>query len=354
MAEKRGLRRQDPHLMRLLVIMLAWFLFMGLTKGGKFYSVVNFQTMFAQFPEFGLISLGVMVCMITGGIDLSTVGIANVTSIVTALFMRRLGAATGALHPGWIPLIFLLALAIGMAAGFLNGVLVAKAKIPPILATLGTGELFAGIGLVLTNGSAVSDFPKDYAFLINNRLAGIPVQFLIFAAAAAALGFLLKRTAYGKKIILLGSSQNVAKYSGLKVDAILIKTYLISGIFSALGGMIMLANYNSARSDYGSNYTLQSILIVVLGGVSPNGGKGRLGGVLLAIFLVKALESGLNRFPQVSSYYISLVWGVVLLTVMVMNYLTERSENVKNLKHPGCGDFAVSGILYGKCQRGVV
>ena len=92
MAEKiKRSMKQDVHIWRLVVIMLIWFVFIGITKGSKFYSVVNFQTMFAQFPEFGLMSLGVMVCMITGGIDLSTVGVANVTFITMALLMRNLG-----------------------------------------------------------------------------------------------------------------------------------------------------------------------------------------------------------------------------------------------------------------------
>lgn len=325
MAEKiKKSMKQDVHIWRLIVIMLVWFVFIGITKGSKFYSVVNFQTMFAQFPEFGLMSLGVMVCMITGGIDLSTVGVANVTSITMALFMRSLANENGELAVGLIPVVFLLAIVMGAIAGTLNGILVAKCKIPPILATLGTSELLTGVGIVLTNGSAISDFPKTYAFIINNRVAGIPVQFIVFAIGAAVVGFLMKKTTYGKKIILMGSSQNVAKYSGLQVDWILIKTYLISGICSALGGMIMLANYNSARADYGSNYTLQCIMIVVLGGVSPNGGKGKISGVLLAIFLVRALETGINRFPQISSYYISLVWGAVLLFVMVLNYFSDN------------------------------
>ncbi len=325
MAEKiKKSMKQDVHIWRLIVIMLVWFVFIGITKGSKFYSVVNFQTMFAQFPEFGLMSLGVMVCMITGGIDLSTVGVANVTSITMALFMRSLANESGELAVGLIPVVFLLAIVMGAIAGTLNGILVAKCKIPPILATLGTSELLTGVGIVLTNGSAISDFPKTYAFIINNRVAGIPVQFIVFAIGAAVVGFLMKKTTYGKKIILMGSSQNVAKYSGLQVDWILIKTYLISGICSALGGMIMLANYNSARADYGSNYTLQCIMIVVLGGVSPNGGKGKISGVLLAIFLVRALETGINRFPQISSYYISLVWGAVLLFVMVLNYFSDN------------------------------
>ena len=275
LSAKRGLK-MDTHIRRLLIIMVCWFIFMGIMKGRKFYSVVNFQTMFAQFPEFGLMSLGVMVCMISSGIDLSTVGVANMTSITMALLMRRIANGGSDLSPAWVLPIFTLALLIGAAAGLLNGVLIAKLKIPPILATLGTGELFSGIGIVLTGGSAISDFPATYAYLINNRIAGIPVQFLIFAAGAAILWFLLGRTTYGKKLTLLGSSEKMLRASsGLNVDWILVKTYLISGIYAAAGGMIMLANYNSARADYGSNYTLQCILIVVLGGVSPNGGKGQ-------------------------------------------------------------------------------
>lgn len=326
MAEKLKVSfKKDSHIWRLLIIMVVWFLFMAITKGGKFYTLVNFQTMFSQFPEFGLMSLGVMVCMITGGIDLSTVGIANMTAITVALLMRNAGSESGTLGPQWFLLVFVIAILMGAVTGAFNGVLVSKCKIPPILATLGTGQLFTGIGIVMTNGSAISDFPKDYAFLINNKVAGIPVQFIMFAIVAAVLVFLLKKTTYGKKITLLGSSQNVARYSGLKVDWILIKTYLISGICSALGGMIMLANYNSARSDYGSNYTLQCILIVVLGGVDPDGGKESITGVLLAIFLVRALETGINRFPQISSYYISLIWGAVLLLVMVLNYFSSHN-----------------------------
>jgi simple sugar transport system permease protein len=99
---------------------------------------------------------------------------------------------------------------------------------------------------------------------------------------------------------------------------------MLSGICAALGGMIMLANYNSARANYGSVYVLQCVLIVVLGGVSPSGGKGRISGVVLAILLLRMLETGINRFPQISSYYISLIWGGVLLLVMVLDYFTEN------------------------------
>ena len=136
----------------------------------------------------------------------------------------------------------------------------------------------------------------------------------------------------GKKLYLMGTSENVARFSGLKVDWLIIKTYALSGILAAMGGMIMLANYNSARSDYGSVYTLQCILIVVLGGVSPTGGKGKISGVMLSIILLSLLEAGINRFPQISSYYITLIWGAVLLLVMVLNYFAEHPLNVRPSK----------------------
>lgn len=333
MGKKRSIKEiynDNKHVWRLVIIMILWFAFMAATKFKKFYKIVNFQTMLAQCSEFGLMSLGAMVCMITGGIDLSTVGIANMTGISMALFMTAIATAENTISVGMIPVIFLMAIVIGLLAGALNGILISKVHIPPMLATLGTGQLFTGIGIVLTNGSAVSGFPSEFAYAINNKVAGIPVQFIIFAIVAVIIAILLGKTSYGKKLILTGTNQNVSKYSGLKVDAILIKTYIISGICSALGGLIMLANYNSARSDYGSNYTLQCILIVVLGGVSPTGGKGKISGVLLAIFLVRALETGINRFPQISSYYISLIWGVVLLIVMLLNYFSDN--NIKLFK----------------------
>jgi simple sugar transport system permease protein len=104
---------------------------------------------------------------------------------------------------------------------------------------------------------------------------------------------------------------------------------MLSGVCAALGGMIMLANYNSARADYGTVYTLQCVLIVVLGGVNPVGGKGKISGVVLAIILLRMLETGLNRFPTISSYYISLIWGGVLILIMVLNYFTENTPRFR-------------------------
>ena len=314
--------RKDRHIARLVFMTVIWLVFMAITKFDKFYTIANFQTIAGKFPEFGIMSLGAMLCMITGGIDLSSVGVANLTSILMALYMRSRAGESGHVSGVIVLEVLVFAAVIGCAAGALNGVLISKIHIPPILATLGVNQLLTGIALVVTNGKAVSDIPIDYSAIINQKLLKvvpgkrgtvqglIPVQLLFFVAAALLVWFLLARTSYGKKLYLMGTSENVARFSGLKVDQLLIKTYALSGILAALGGMIMLANYNSARSDYGSVYTLQCILIVVLGGVSPTGGKGRISGVMLSIILLSLLEAGINRFPQISSYYITLPWSL--------------------------------------------
>ena len=327
--------RKDRHISRLVIMIVAWMVFMAITRFSKFYTVINFTTMASQFPEFGIMALGGMLCMITGGIDLSSVGVANVTSITMGMFMKS-QMVDGSINAFTMIAAFAMAICIGLVVGAINGVLISKIKIPPILTTLGMNQLVTGISMVITGGNAVSDLPMNYAETINQKLIKVipgkrgvmqgvlPVQLIFFVVIALIVWFLLARTSFGKKIYMIGTNENVARFSGVKVDRMLIKTYAISGICAAIGGMIMMANYNSARSDYGSVYTLQCILIVVLGGVDPKGGRGKISGVLLAIILLRLLETGLNLFPQISSYYINLIYGAVLLLVMVLNYFVEH------------------------------
>lgn len=322
---------RDVYLTRLITLMAIWMIFMAIFKFDSFYSVINYQTMAAQFPEYGLMALGIMLCMITGGIDLSVVGVANFASIVTGMLLKTMVDPSGELPLIGIPAAILGGLLVGAAAGALNGFLISKVRIPPILCTLGSYELFTGIAILFTKGKAISGFPAAYSATIAGKLFNIiPMQLVFFVIMAAILAFLLNRTTYGTKLYMLGTNMNAAKFSGLKTDRLLIKTYMLSGICAALGGVVMLANYNSARADYGTVYTLQCVLIVVLGGVSTVGGKGRISGVVLAICLLQMLSSGLNRFPQVSSFFIPLIWGGVLIIIMVLNHFTEN----KKIKSP--------------------
>ncbi len=265
--------------------------------------------------------------MISGGIDLSVVGAANLAAIASGIVLKSMVGTGGTLAWYGIPVTMTCGILIGVIAGIFNGILVAKIHIPPILATLGTNELYTGIAIILTEGKAVSNLPMDYSAVIAGKLFGIiPVQLIIFVIMAGIISFLLSSTTYGTRLYLLGTNARAAKFSGLNNGRLLIKTYALSGICASLGGLVMLANYNSARADYGTVYTLQCVLIVVLGGVNPDGGKGKISGVVFSILVLQMLSSGLNMFPQISNFYKALIWGSVLLIVMVLNYFSENKK----------------------------
>ena len=212
------------------------------------------------------------------------------------------------------------ALVVGIVCGLINGILVAILKIPPILATLGTLELFGGVALVLTEGKPVSGLPPAFSTVFTAKVVGlVPIPLVVFLVCAAVAGFIVACTSFGRTILMLGTNDTAARFSGLKVNSLLIRTYVLSGVMAAMAGVVMLANYNSAKADYGTSYTLLTVLIVVLGGVNPNGGSGRLSGVLLSILMLQVLSSGLNMFPNISNFYRPLIWGGVLLLVICMN-----------------------------------
>lgn len=314
--KKLRLGALDPHVTRLMLTLLALIVLFLILKPVAFGRANTWISMGVQFPEFGIMAMGVMLTMITGGIDLSVVGIANLSGILAVMTLGAM-APDGEASAGTIAAAVLVALGVGLVAGLVNGLLVAWVRIPPILVTLGTLELFTGMGIVLTGGKALSGLPVAYSEFFGARIGGVlPAQLIAFVLVAVVIGLALHKTSYGAKLFMLGTNPTAAKFSGLPSARLLVRTYAISGVCAAIAGLVMLANYNSAKPDYGLAYTLLTILIVVLGGVNPNGGKGNIWGVLLAILILQVLASGLNTFPQISNFYRPLIYGAVLLFVI--------------------------------------
>lgn len=323
---------QDRNFARLLIIFILVVIAFSIINPSKFLTVANFQSMVYQFPEFGLMALGVMLTMLLGGIDLSVVGMANLTSIAAASVLVALVPEGASDSQTMLTIIFavVIGLVVGSAAGYLNGNLVSRLHIPPILATLGTQQLFTGIGLIVTQGSSISRLPAMYAATGKTLVAGfIPLALFFFIAAVIVLSIVLNKTKFGMSLYMMGSNPVASKFSGLNNTALTNRAYLMSGTLSAMAGLIMLVNYNSAKADYGTAYQLQTILIVVLGGVNPNGGFGKVGGVTLAILILQILSSGFNMFPNISNFYRQLIWGGVLLAVLTLNYFTQLREQKK-------------------------
>jgi simple sugar transport system permease protein len=299
---------------RLAVIVVVVFLAMSVLAPDKFLSWQNMTSMAFQFPEFAILALAMTVTMLTGGIDLSVVGIANLSAIIAATILTQV---TGG-GVGIVLVAYTAAIGVGVAAGLFNGVLVANLGLPPILATLGSGLIFTGIAIALTGGSAVMGFPAATAWIGNSTILGVPTPLILFALLALAISLILTRTAFGVKLRMYGANPLAARFAAINIDAMLLKVYVLSGTLAAVAGMVVMSRANSAKADYGSSYLLLAVLIAVLGGVNPYGGYGRVIGVVLAVLAMQFLSSGLNMVG-VSNFARELIWGSLLIFVMIVN-----------------------------------
>ncbi len=319
----------ESSLSRLLIVTLAVFLLMGLLNGDRFLSYRNFASMCFQFPELGLLALAVMVSLITGGIDLSIISIANLAGLSAGLVLAQHGA-NGADIITALPL----ALGVSLLCGVLNGWLIGYLRITPILATLGTMQLFAGIAFVLTKGHAVAGYPDAFQTVGNGTLLYVPIPLAVFLICAVALQVLLSRTALGMRLYMMGTNPTAAVFAGLDVPRLQVKTYLLSALLAGIAGLIVIARTNSAKADYGTSYLLQAVLVAILAGVDPRGGFGTVWGILLAVLALQFLSSGLNllRFHEYAGPYLNnftkeFTWGALLLLVMILHRGARRTED---------------------------
>lgn len=320
----KKLKKIDDNVARLVIILIVFLLIAGITKGNSFLKVSIFQTMGKQLSEYGLMAVGCGICMISGGIDLSCVYVANLCGIVAGLLMQKSG----------VPIVAAIAAAVvvGAACGAFNGFLITYLKIPAMLATLGSYQLFQGISVVLSGGSSVSNIPKAYSAFGSLTILGIPAAFLVFIGIIIAMSFIMGKTKFGTRVYLVGTNEKCAVFAGIKNKGILIRTYMLSGLISGCAGLLSLARINSAKADFGTSYTMQCILIAVLGGVNPNGGFGSIPGIAIAVLILQLLSSYLNTFPDISNYYRDSIWGIALIGVLIINFTIEKRKTARLAK----------------------
>ncbi|MGI5077449.1 ABC transporter permease [Treponema maltophilum] len=320
---------KDKNFNRLLIVLFFVFILSSILKPGLFLRGSNFVSMARQIPEFGIMAIGISFTMLTGGIDLSTVYAANLSSIIAAKLMLNLSANVTSPHTmaSIILLSICVALLVGSLCGVLNGLLISKIGIPAILATLGTQQLFWGIAIVITAGKSISGLPMMYFEFGNTELFGfIPISLIFFIIVAMIASLVLSKTKFGARLYLLGTNAIASKFAGLNNDFLIIMTYAFSGILASISGLIMMASTNSTKADYGSSYTMQCILIAVMGGINPNGGSGNIKGVVLVVIILQMLSSVLNMFENISNFYRDIIWGGALLGIMVFNYVINKRK----------------------------
>lgn len=328
MAKLRSLT-SDANLVRLFFIMVASFALMAILRPEKFLRASNIQSMCYQFPEIGIFAIAVMLAMLLGGIDLSVVGVGNLAGIVACMLEIALEPKIG-MWPAIIIGIFC-ALLTGVVCGALNGFLIAKVGIPAMLATLGSMEIFSGLGIAITRGAAVFGTPEQFTFIGAGKLLGIPGPLVVFILVVVVFTIILQRKQFGMELYLLGTNPKAARFAGINNTAVIMKTHISASLLASVAGIIVASRANSAKASYGSAYTLQCLLVAILGGVNPSGGFGTVTGVVMAILTLQFLSSGFNIL-RVDSYFKTFIWGAVLVLAMIMNYYGNRFADKRKSK----------------------
>ncbi|MHA7277651.1 ABC transporter permease [Arthrobacter sp. HLT1-21] len=314
-----------------VALLMAISLF-SILNPGVFLSPINLQNIAVAAPEIGIIAIGMMVVMLTGGIDLSLVAVANFSAITISTLHTAIATNDPDLANNLAFVIVLAGLAVGVLGGAINGFLVSVVGITPILATLATMQIYNGIAIVWTGGTTLYGAPAILGTIGQAAVANIPVLFIIFLAVAALVAVLINRTALGRMIQLEGANPVAAQYSAIPRRAVLMKTYMVGGLLAGLAGLLFLARNPTASADYGSSYVLLVIVIAVLGGTNPSGGFASVAGVVLATLTLQVVSSGFTAI-RLSSYEYAIAQGVILIGVMILDSVS--STRTKRSKKAG-------------------
>ncbi|WP_062531999.1 ABC transporter permease [Leptolinea tardivitalis] len=317
--------RQDTTLTVLLGLLIFLILLFGSILQDKFFSFDNIQSMGYQIPEFAFLALAMSIAMITGGIDLSVVANANMAGIMAGYVLTGavFGLNSGMSDLTLVIIAILVALIVATLGGVFNGILIAKFSVPAILATLGTMTFYNGISTAITEGKGVVGFPDNYLSIGTSAPLGIPLVFYIFFIAFAVVAFVMVRTPFGQSIYLYGENRIASLFSGIKNEKMIIKTYALAGFLSGIAAIIMTSRVNSAKYNYGDSYLLQAILVAVLGGINPNGGRGKVTNVIIGILILQILQSAFTLFAF-SPYAKRMIFGFMLLLIMVINFIIDK------------------------------
>lgn len=269
-----------------------------------------------QISLTAIIALGVLFVILTGGIDLSvgsTVGLSG--------FLCGLAMATG-LHP---VLAILAGLLTGAIIGAVNGTIVAFVGVTPFIVTLGMLGVARGAVLVLKHGDSVREIPNDFIAVGNGSVFGISVPVLILLIIAIVCYLVLGRTIFGRQVFAIGGNEKAAALSGINTRAVKFLTYILSGVLSAVTGILFVARFQSAQADAGKGMELDAIAAAVIGGTSLMGGEGSVAGVLLGAIIMGVIRNGLVLM-QVSSYWQELIIGTIIVLAAILDVIRSRKR----------------------------
>jgi len=279
-----------------------------------FLSERNLTTIIRNSVDLAVICAGMTIIIVLGGIDVSVGGIVAVSAVL-------IGRAYQFDMPDWI--VVLIGLSAGALLGALNGTIIARTRVPPIVATLGTMYVFIAILFIVIGGVWISGLPNTLSFLVLGDAFGIPVGAFIIGAVYAFSWLLLRRTPWGQRVVAIGCDEVAARLVGIRVDRTKIQAYALLGMFAGVAAVLYVARMRNVEVNIGTNIALEAIAATILGGASIRGGVGSLIGALLGVLFIKMTQNGLVLIG-VSSLWETVVIGGLLIVVLILDALETR------------------------------
>lgn len=305
-----------------LVILCFVFYFMN----DRFLTGENLLNMIRNASLLGILSVGMMMIIITGGIDLSVGAMLALSGMASALVMRD--------HPE-MPVLFivLIGILVGALCGVINGTLIAKGGIIPIIATLGMMNVYRGLAFIISGGSWVSahEMTDEFMRITTGSIGPVNNLIVIYVLVLIVFFYFLNYTKNGRYIYAVGSNPESAVITGIKKNKVIIMTYTLSGVLVGLTGVLWVGRFASAQPDTATGYEINVIAACVLGGASVTGGSGKISGLVLGVLLLGILQNALPLI-HVSAFWQNFIRGIIILSAVLINVMIKRRADRMNLR----------------------
>ena len=284
----------------------------------NFFTMYNISNLMKQCAIIGVMAVAQTIVIITGGIDISGGAITGLSCMVLALLERDTNMN--------FAVTVIIAIAIGIAAGFVNGVIIYDLKVPPMIATLGTQTIIRGFVKIVSNGLTVSGLNQKILDMGNNSLLGFfPLLAIIWVIAAIIIYLILKHTIFGRNLYVLGSGTDVARLSGIKVKKMFYLTYAAAGLLYGIAGIMLASRVQSALPTGGEGYDMNAIAAAVIGGASLAGGRGTVSGTLLGTILMVLINNAGVQFG-LNTHVLEITSGVLIVFAVAADMMKNRKK----------------------------
>ncbi|MGN1002317.1 MAG: ABC transporter permease [Oscillospiraceae bacterium] len=309
-------------------IILAVLIIMFSFINPRFFSGQNIYNLISESSYYIIAGMGIAFVMIGGGIDLSVGYEMAMVSTTSFLLIERFVSASGGECPVWfVLLIFAWGIFLGFVMGLVNGLLVTKLKLFPLIVTMATSEVFKGICYTITNAKTYSGLPKVFRSLYTTKLFGMPIDVYLALVCVIIAWFVLNKTHFGRDVLAVGGNRECARLSGIKADLVQTLTYAITGGVFGLAALDMMAHQNMTSATSGPGTEFTCLTAAIIGGISFTGGKGNVVGLAAGIFVMQIISNGM----QLAGWGIYLqyaVKGIILLAAISFDAIKNKPRPV--------------------------